>query len=167
MNSGGMGFFKRNWWKLLITLFVTFAIVPFWPPLYTECVARESNLPIPSLLNPASLFMCSVPAYIFMIGWRVAIFFEPRDFFFSKLFFGVEGLLFRYFAVFLSIFIGIYLLLFFLRHGSNELDSLPTKQPKPGSAANQPKTQTNRPPREGDSPRLPANRGWLGSSHCA
>src|SRR5712691_7992599 len=63
--------------------------------------------------------------------------------------------------------IAIIIRSFFLRQGSNELDSLPITQPKPRSAANQTRTQANRSPRQGDSPRLPANRGWFGSSHCA
>ena len=62
---------------------------------------------------------------------------------------------------------GLIAVVLLLRHGSNELDSLSTKQPKPGSAATQPRTQANRPSRQGDSPRRPANQGWLGSSHCA
>src|SRR5258708_26705928 len=58
-------------------------------------------------------------------------------------------------------------IVFTFRQGSNERDSFPTKQPTPESAANQPGVQANRLPRKADSPRLPANRGWLGSCHCA
>jgi hypothetical protein len=52
-------------------------------------------------------------------------------------------------------------------HGSKALDSFPTTPPKPEWAAHHPRTQLNRPLYEEDSPRRPANQGWLGSSHCA
>lgn len=108
-----MRFFRRNWWKLLITLFVTLYLIQFWPPVSTECIGK-TGLSNPLLLSMVSWFTCSFPMFLFMVGWEGAIFIEPHTLWFSNLFWGVEGFLFRYYIAFAACYLLVYVALFLL-----------------------------------------------------
>jgi len=104
-----MRIFKRQWVKIVMVFILALYLVPLWPQLNSECIA--SNI-TPSIFNPLSSFACSIAGYIFLFGIGIAAFFVSSRF--SPDFFKLEWIIIRLTLVFICLFIGIYLFLFFL-----------------------------------------------------